>query len=330
VSGRLAGFSGRAFGDHKPKYLNSPEGVTFDKGKLLYNAHAARGPAHDGASMLIVEGYFDVIACVGAGFAATVGSMGTALTSDHLRMAWRMSSVPVLCFDGDAAGRRAASKALTTALPLLHPGQSLSVALLPMGFDPDKLVRERGPDALRSRIEAARGIADTFWQLSTAGKALDTIAARAAVEQELVEAYKAVPDRQLRQKYLRDVRDRINAIGRRQPVIRSNGFSNHSTSPGSIRLVHGVDHGGSLTLREATMLREIVRDPASAAEAAERIAGVKGVSEHARQVLGELLYLIGEIPEAEASQLMQAIAGSAISADIDEALAVCSQAGIRN
>ncbi|HYS48817.1 MAG TPA: DNA primase, partial [Xanthobacteraceae bacterium] len=136
--GRVIAFGGRALGDDvQAKYLNSPETPLFHKGASLYNGAAARAAAHQGARVIAVEGYVDVIAMVTAGYEATVAPLGTALTEDQLALLWRMADEPVLCFDGDQAGRRAAYRAVDLALPQLKPGKSLHFAMLPEGQDPD-------------------------------------------------------------------------------------------------------------------------------------------------------------------------------------------------
>src|SRR5258705_13435008 len=134
LSGRIVAFGGRALDKDAPaKYLNSPETPLFHKGAMLYNGAPARQAAHRGAPVIVVEGYVDVIAMVTAGFAATVAPLGTALTEDQLALLWKMADEPVLCFDGDKAGQRAAFRAVDIALPRLQPGKSLSFARPPAG-----------------------------------------------------------------------------------------------------------------------------------------------------------------------------------------------------
>src|SRR6476646_7639886 len=149
LRGRVIAFGGRALEkDAQAKYLNSPETPLFHKGGTLYNIAAARQAAHDGAQkgvqVVVVEGYVDVIAMVTAGFSATVAPLGTALTEDQLGLLWKMADEPVLCFDGDGAGVRAAYRAVDLAMPRIKPGTSLRFELLPQGQDPDDLVRAGG------------------------------------------------------------------------------------------------------------------------------------------------------------------------------------------
>src|SRR5207237_4590031 len=158
LRGRTIAFGGRALEkDVQAKYLNSPETPLFHKGSTLYNGAAARAAAHEGASLVAVEGYVDVIAMVTAGFAATVAPLGTALTEDQLILLWKMADEPILCFDGDKAGQKAAWRAADLALPHLKPGKSLRFALLPEGQHPDDLARSGGRADMEEVISDAAG-----------------------------------------------------------------------------------------------------------------------------------------------------------------------------
>src|SRR5262249_55604853 len=186
LRGGVIGFGGRALDADAPaKYLNSPETPLFHKGATLYNGAAARAAAHEGARVIAVEGYVDVIAMVGVGFAATVAPLGTALTEEQLALIWRMADEPVLCFDGDSAGRRPAYRAVDVALPLLRPGKSLAVALLPEGQDPDDLIRAGGRDAMEEVLRTALPLADMLWLRETESGSFDTPERRAALEARL-------------------------------------------------------------------------------------------------------------------------------------------------
>lgn len=151
AKGRTIAFGGRALDAAAPaKYLNSPETPLFHKGAILFNAHRARPLAHDKGRVIAVEGYMDVIALAEAGFGECVAPLGTALTEDQIQLLWRMSPEPILCFDGDSAGKKAAFRAVDTALPFLRPGYTVRFAFLPDGLDPDDLVRTRGADAFET------------------------------------------------------------------------------------------------------------------------------------------------------------------------------------
>jgi DNA primase len=210
--GRVVGFGGRALGDGEPKYLNSPETPLFHKGWLLYNGGPARAAARDGAPLIVVEGYMDAIAMVAAGFTATVAPLGTALTEDQLGLLWRIAPEPILCFDGDKAGTRAAFRAVDLALPLLAPGKSLRFAVLPEGQDPDDVIRSAGADAINEVLANARPLADMLWVRETAEARLDTPERRAALEQRLGEVLRAIGDETVRRYYRDELQTRLRRL----------------------------------------------------------------------------------------------------------------------
>jgi DNA primase len=202
LRGRTIAFGGRALEkDAQAKYLNSPETPLFHKGDNLYNLSAARQAAHDGAPLIVVEGYVDVIAMVGAGFAASVAPLGTALTENQLALLWRMADEPILCFDGDKAGQKAAYRAADLALPLLKPGKSLRFALLPEGQDPDDLARSGGRGAIEEVIGAARGLSDMIWSREIEGGSFATPERRAALEARIGELSGGIRDEVVRRYY---------------------------------------------------------------------------------------------------------------------------------
>jgi DNA primase len=213
LRGRVIAFGGRALEKDAPaKYLNSPETPLFHKGATLYNIAAARQAAHEGAAVVAVEGYIDVIAMVTAGFPATVAPLGTALTEDQLALLWKMADEPVLCFDGDAAGQRAAFRAVDLALPRLSPGKSLKFAMLPSGQDPDDLARSGGRDAIADVIGAARPLAAMLWARETEGHSFDTPERRAALEARVNAVTAQIGDDSVRKYYRQDFNARVAAL----------------------------------------------------------------------------------------------------------------------
>lgn len=228
-AGRVVGFGGRILPDHPdtdaPKYLNSPEGPLFDKGRLLYNGGARlQRAAADGQTPLVVEGYLDVIQLVQAGLEATVAPLGTALGEEQLRLLWKRlpadrPRVPVLVFDGDKAGRAAALRAAERALPLLEPGCSLRFAALPDGEDPDSLVRAGGANALAPVLKAARPLVDVLWQALThepedpeALRDLSTPEAKASVVRAVEERLGAIGDNAVFDAYRDELLARCKAV----------------------------------------------------------------------------------------------------------------------
>jgi DNA primase len=210
LRGRVIAFGGRALEkDVAAKYLNSPETPLFHKGDNLYNLGAARQAAHNGAPVVVVEGYVDVIAMVGAGFPASVAPLGTALTENQLALLWKMADEPILCFDGDRAGQKAAWRAADLALPQLKPGKSLRFALLPEGQDPDDLARSSGRAAIEEVIGAARGLADVIWSREIEGGTFATPERRAALEARIGELSNGIRDEVVRRYYRQHLGERL-------------------------------------------------------------------------------------------------------------------------
>lgn len=210
---RPIAFGGRALDPSQPaKYLNSPETALFHKGHVLFNAARARAAARERAAVLVVEGYMDVVALVQAGFAHVVAPLGTALSEAQLRLLWRMAPEPMLCFDGDEAGERAAFRAVDTALPHLAPGMSLAFAFLPTGCDPDDLVRSEGAAALQAVLDRAVPLADMVWLRETAGASFETPERRAALEHRLAGLLDRIADQAVRRHYGRHLADRLRRL----------------------------------------------------------------------------------------------------------------------
>jgi DNA primase len=213
LAGRVVAFGGRALDKDAPaKYLNSPETPLFHKGATLYNGAAARQAAHRGAPVIAVEGYVDVIAMVAAGYAATVAPLGTALTGEQLTLLWKMADEPVLCFDGDAAGRRAAYRAIDLALPHIKPGKSLVFATLPDGHDPDDLVRSGGAGAIADVLSGARPLGEVLWTRETETARIDTPERRAGLEARINELTNSIADEAVRRYYRQDLRERLRNL----------------------------------------------------------------------------------------------------------------------
>jgi len=225
LRGRIIAFGGRALEkDAQAKYLNSPETPLFHKGGNLYNYSPARQATHDGATLVVVEGYVDVIAMVNSGFPATVAPLGTALTEDQLTLLWKMADEPVLCFDGDKAGLRAAYRAVDLAMPRLKPGKSLKFAMLPEGQDPDDLARSGGRAAIAEVIAAARPLAAMLWTRETEGHSFDTPERRAALEARMNEVTNTVADDSVRKYYRQDFNARIAQLFAPPPRQNSGGY----------------------------------------------------------------------------------------------------------
>jgi DNA primase len=214
--GRLVAFGGRAMKkDAKAKYLNSPETPIFQKSKLLYNYHRARKalaePTNSARGMIVAEGYMDVIALSRAGFTHAVAPMGTALTEDQLELLWRVGPEPILCFDGDKAGVRAAFRSIERALPMLRPGQSLRFAMLPEGQDPDDLIRASGPPAMQQVLDNALPLVDMLWRREAEREVLNTPEAKAGLKSRLYKALEEIQNGDVKALYKTELLARFDA-----------------------------------------------------------------------------------------------------------------------
>ncbi len=222
--GHLVSFGGRTLGDGQPKYLNGPETPLFAKRRTLFGLERAASsmrtvrPAAEAAAgsreLVVVEGYMDVIALHQAGFAGAVAPLGTALTPEQLEALWRVAPAPILCFDGDAAGRRAGIRAAETALPLLDPERTLRLVRLPEGEDPDSLVRTRGARALAAHLGAAAPLSDVLFELLSEGFGDTGPNQRALLHARLVEAAATIRHKVLASAYRQALLDRFFARGR--------------------------------------------------------------------------------------------------------------------
>jgi len=207
--GRAIAFGGRALDpDQSAKYLNSPETPLFSKGHTLFNVGPARSAAGKAGTVIVAEGYMDVIALVQAGIEHAVAPLGTAITEDQLALLWRMADEPVIALDGDAAGQRAAHRLIDLALPHLAPGKSLSFAVMPPGQDPDDLIRAGGVAAMDRVLKAARPLIDLLWDRQRDAHQLDTPERRAGFDRDLRRVLERIADATVRRHYEMEFRRR--------------------------------------------------------------------------------------------------------------------------
>ena len=207
--GKVIAFGARALGDAQPKYLNSGEGPTFSKKAVLYGWVQAREGLRRNLPLVVAEGYMDVIAIHRSGAAAAVAPLGTALTPEQIALLWRLHDEPVLCFDGDAAGQRAQTRALERILPLLEPGRSARLAVLPEGKDPDDLIGANGPEGFRKVIGTARSLVDSLWEQTQAEFDIRQPEVRAQFWQTVRGHVRSIGNNQVRSAYGDEIESRI-------------------------------------------------------------------------------------------------------------------------
>jgi len=199
--GRVIAFGGRILGDGEPKYLNSPDTPLFDKGRTLYNIDRAAAASRTAGRLIVVEGYMDVIGLDRAGISEVVAPNGTAVTEAQLERMWRLDPSPILCFDGDSAGRKAAIRAALRALPHIGPDRTLRFVELPAGQDPDDVVRSGGKEAFEALLASPEPLDARLWRHEVEAAPLTTPEARAGLRQRLLDHAHTIPDPALRQLY---------------------------------------------------------------------------------------------------------------------------------
>ena len=214
--GRLVAFGGRALSSEaRAKYLNSPETPIFHKGSMLYRfpeaRRAAAAPKADIRGLIVAEGYLDVIALARAGLEQGVAPLGTAITEEQLQLLWRAGGEPVMCLDGDSAGRAAALKAADRALPLLQAGHTLRFAFMPDGKDPDDILREQGAGALREVFKQTRSLADLLWEREIGVEPLDDPDRRASFRRRIRTLLAQIAEPDIRAEYKREFDNRMEA-----------------------------------------------------------------------------------------------------------------------
>lgn len=215
--GRVIAFGGRILGAGEPKYLNSPDTPLFDKGRTLYNLDKASPASRASNRVIVVEGYMDVIALAQAGFVEAVAPLGTALTEQQIMMLWRMVPKPILCFDGDNAGQKAAFRGAQRALGGLKPGHSLEFVTLPEGQDPDDLVKSAGPAAFQQLLDNAEPLVDRLWKAEVAAGATATPEDRAGLKQRLGEHMANIADGEIRHHYAAAFAERFDQLFAKPP-----------------------------------------------------------------------------------------------------------------
>jgi DNA primase len=234
VRGRTIAFGGRALSSDVPaKYLNSPETELFKKSNILFNHSRARKTIYDQNQAIVAEGYMDVIALHAAGFHNAVAPLGTALTENHLQLLWKMCAEPILCFDGDGAGVRAAHRSIDIALSHLVPGKSLRFALLPEGLDPDDLIKQSGSEAMGTVVNQARPLADMIWARETSGAMFDTPERRAQLEDTLKKIAYEIKNEAVRRHYDQDFRQRLQSYFGVQKNYAKKPYGNNNYNKGN-------------------------------------------------------------------------------------------------
>ena len=337
--GRIVAFGGRTLGPNsssggQPKYLNSPDGVLFHKGRLLYNLGNAAEAARRSEAVLVAEGYMDVIALSEAGFEGAVAPLGTAITEDQLQLLWRLVDEPVLCLDGDAAGRRAALRAAERALPLLTPGKSLRFAFLPAGEDPDSLLRTAGAESLRATLAAARPLAEVVYDKVGEPIRLETPERWAALKQGLMQAVSAIRHAEVAKLYRDHMMDRFYEARR-----QARGFGQRygrprrgQGSPAPAPSLGALPRPERLpVLADAALLAIAINHPAALADHLEEVAHLGLANRQLQRLRDGLITALAEAPDLDREGLTGHLSrlglGEALAAVLSPAVyAFCASA----
>jgi DNA primase len=258
--GRVIAFGGRILGAGEPKYLNSPETPLFDKGRTLYNLDKASPASRATNRVIVVEGYMDVIALAQAGFEDAVAPLGTALTEQQIVMLWRMVPKPLLCFDGDAAGQKAAFRGAQRALGGLKPGHSLDFVTLPEGQDPDDLVKKSGPIAFRNLLENAEPLVDRIWKSEVAAGATATPEDRAGLKQRLGTHLANIADSEIRHHYADAFAERFDRLFAKPPRTAFQPRKPYAAPRPTTSEARNIGNKGSDLLVQG-VLAALLRDP---------------------------------------------------------------------
>jgi len=298
--GRVIAFGGRILGDGEPKYLNSPDTPLFDKGRTLYNLDKASPASRQTGRILVVEGYMDAIALAQAGFADVVAPLGTALTEHQIERIWKMVEAPILCFDGDGAGQKAAMRAALRALPILRPSHSLNFISLPSGQDPDDLIRSEGAQAFAALVARPQTLDDKIWQVEYEAEPLNTPETKAGLKKRLSDHVRDIADQDIAQHYRQEFQERYQAAFFAQKDGRSEQRFTANRNKGSkfpskfvsykpleetkTFLIEGYD----LQIAKG-ILGGLLRHPCRISSHFEELSAIKLADSQLQMLLGELI-----------------------------------------
>ena len=322
--GRCIAFSARILGPGEPKYLNSPDTPLFDKGRTLFNLDKAAPASRSRHRVIVVEGQMDVIALDQAGIGEAVAPLGTALTEVQLGLLWRLSPSPTLCFDGDAAGQKAAVRAALRALPYVGPGRSLGFVTLPPGQDPDDVVRAEGREGIEALLAEPEPLVDRLWRHESGSERLVPPEDRAGLKRRLLDHVSTIGDPEVRDQYRHELISRFNELTRprREPWVPRAQWSKTGKFPPSrptspqAKLV-GTSGLGPQEMR--AVLDGLLRFPAVIADHAEAIAALplpERTAARLRDSLLEAALLHGELDQDRLDTILAQTGAAALKEEL--------------
>lgn len=318
--GRVIAFGGRIIGEGEPKYLNSPETPLFDKGRTLFNTDLAGPASRHARRVVVVEGYMDVIALDQAGIGEAVAPLGTALTEGQLERLWRLVPSPILCFDGDSAGQKAALRAALRALPHIGPDRSLGFVTMPPGQDPDDLLRASGRAALEALLEVPEPLVDRLWRHESTAEPLSTPEQRAGLRRRLLDHVAAIADRDVREQYRDELLRRFSDFTRPKPQAQwnRNGPRGSRPFPPPRQASAGAKAVGSAGLAShwtRAVLQGLIRFPGVISAHAEAIGALPLSGRAATRLRDAMLsaaMLHGELDQEQLNTILAEAGASAL------------------
>lgn len=333
--GRVVAFGGRILGAGEPKYLNSPETPVFRKGHLLYGLHHAVRPAREKGSVVVVEGYMDVIALHAAGFTNVVAPLGTALTVEQIGELWRLVPEPILLFDPDEAGKRAAERAAERALPILRAGLGLRFAFLDTDTseDPQGVHQRYAPQFLREALTRALSLSDMIYRMDVGDRPLRSPEDRAALEERVRRRTATIADAALRRHFLSDFRERLwSAMRKARPARTSAGekpvgareqrfggrVSSHVQLAPANEPVVAKDAARALKCRrEAILLAVLIAHPESFDKIGERLGSLPFQDQDLDRLRQEALNALASVPNLDSARLQDHLRQRGLGAALD-------------
>ena len=304
---RVIAFGGRILNNGEPKYLNSRDTPLFDKRRTLYNHFRAQKMIRDQNEIIVVEGYMDVIALSRNGFPSSVAPLGTALTDEQIQSLWKLTEEPVLCFDGDKAGQRAARRAAERTLPLLKPGKSIRFAFLPEGQDPDSLLTKQGPTALRTILNATQPLAEFVWDIERQASPTDTPERMAGLKARLRQQASRIADSAVREQY-RNLFDERTTPQQRNPMRARYGHSPWRR-PIESRPRTNLAAAASSTLWQRILLAALITHPALIDEFSEQLIDIS-LEANLDKLREELHVIVASNPDLDGQVLQRHLTDS--------------------
>lgn len=286
--GRVIAFGGRITTTGEPKYLNSPETPLFHKGRQLYAHNMAVSTVRSGQQFVVVEGYMDVIALFQAGITVAVAPLGTALTAEQISLMWRTCKNPILCFDGDNAGRKAAQRAAMVALEVLKPGFTIEFSFMVAGEDPDSFLKKNSSADMRDLLRHTTSLTDVLWQVFMDGRSLVNPEDKAKARQDLVQLSYKINDPEVRHFYLQDLN------GKLQRAMAQKTKGNMQAQKVLIHQGVKPDLMKKITDGQKILLATLINHPTLLAEVAEQLMSLEIIDEKLDAIRNFLLDISAE------------------------------------